>query len=158
MRAQADILHSLQYLKTRFLGLTKCHPIFRSCGSSPWEVEKATTQACLLSGRYRVESLSGHWVPWNRVGNCSLHMCWGTPMFHKGPVESFLISCPSLSTTRHDLAEYNRSFLKTYPDLVPLVDECLCMDPVQFWVDCSPRPPVMTCSAGGGGGYLVCLV
>ena len=75
LRAEVDILHSLQYLKTRFLGLTKCHPIFRSCGSSPWEVEKATTQAHLLSGRYKVESLSGHWVPWNRGGNCSLPMC-----------------------------------------------------------------------------------
>ena len=43
IRAKADALTSLQYLKTRFMGLTKCHPMFTSCGSSPWEVEKATT-------------------------------------------------------------------------------------------------------------------
>ena len=42
---------SLLYLKTRFLGLTKCHHKFRSCGSSPWQIEKVTTQARLLSGR-----------------------------------------------------------------------------------------------------------
>ena len=78
-------------------------------------------------------------------------------MCHKGTVESFLISCPSLSTTRHDLAEYNRSFLKTYPDLVPLVDECLGMDPVQFWVDCSTMPPVITAVQVEGEGIMCAL-
>ena len=69
LRAKADSLTSLQYLRTKFLGLTKCHPLFRSCGASPWEAEKATTQARLLSGRYRVDTLSGHWIPWNREGS-----------------------------------------------------------------------------------------
>ena len=45
LRSKADSLISLQYLKTEFMGLTRCHPLYRSCGSSPWEVEKATTQA-----------------------------------------------------------------------------------------------------------------
>ena len=67
MRTKADSLPSLQYLKTSFLGLTKCHPLFRSCGSSPWELEKATTQARILSGCFRVEALTGHWVPWNTL-------------------------------------------------------------------------------------------
>ena len=75
MRSKADTLPSLQYLRTRFLGLTKCHPLFRSCRSSPWELEKATTQARILSGRFRVEALTGHWVPWNREGMCSLPEC-----------------------------------------------------------------------------------
>ena len=66
LRTKADSLTSLQYLRTKYMGLSKCHPIFRSCGSSPWEVEKGTSQARLLSGRYRVEALSGHWVPGNR--------------------------------------------------------------------------------------------
>ena len=71
LRTKADTLSSLQYLRTKYLGLSKCHPIFRSCGSSPWEVEKGTTQARLLSGRFRVEALTGHWVPWNREGLCT---------------------------------------------------------------------------------------
>ena len=75
MRSKADTLPSLQYLRTRFLGLTKCHPLFSSCRSSPWELEKATTQARILSGRFRVEALTGHWVPWNREGMCSLPEC-----------------------------------------------------------------------------------
>ena len=58
LRTQASSLPSLRYLRTEYLGLTRCHPIFTTCGSSPWEVEKATTQARLLSGRYRMEALS----------------------------------------------------------------------------------------------------
>ena len=67
LREKADSLSFLKYLRTSFMGLTRCHPIFLTCGSSPWETEKAVTQGRLLSGRYRVDSLSGHWVPWNRV-------------------------------------------------------------------------------------------
>ena len=61
--SQADNLSSLKYLQTNFLGLTTCHPMFRLCCSSPREVKKASCQARLLSGRYRVEALSGHWTP-----------------------------------------------------------------------------------------------
>ena len=85
LRTQACSLSSLRYLKTEYLGLTKCHPIFTTCGSFSWEVENTTTtQARLLTSRYRVEALSGHWVPWNRTGICSLPTCWGTEANHKG--------------------------------------------------------------------------
>ena len=75
LRSKASTLTSLKFLKTQYLGLTKCHPIYSTCGSSPWEVEKATTQARMLSGRYRVEALTGHWVACNREGLCSLPAC-----------------------------------------------------------------------------------
>ena len=143
LREKAESLPSLQYLQTLFLGLTRCHPLFWSCGNSPWETEKATTQARLLSGRYRVEALSGHWVPWNREGMCSLPLCWRTDQEHKGTIESFLLSCPSLSTTRASLTEFRDNFLTSNPDLLPLVTECVMTDPVQFWVDCSTMPQVI---------------
>ena len=107
LRAKANTLISLKYLKTEYLGLTKCHPIFTTSGSNPWEVEKATTQARLISGRYRVEALSGHWTPWNRGGMCSLS--------HKGTVESLLLSCPSLSPTRETLMNMCWSFMIKAP-------------------------------------------
>ena len=144
LRVKADSLPSLQYLRTQFLGLTKCHPLFRSCGASPWEAEKATTQARLLSGRYRVDTLSGHWIPWNREGLCTLPGCWGTPESHKGTLEAFLISCPSLATTRAGLEDYMSSFLKANPSLVNLVRQCLAISAVQFWLDCSTMPPVIS--------------
>ena len=144
MRKQADTLPSLQYMQTRFLGLTRCHPLYRSCKSSPWELEKATTQARLLSGRFRVEALTGHWVPWNRQGLCSLPDCWNTAHSHKGTVESFLMSCPSLANTRAELHVFQSSFLQTNPGLANLVRQCLAISAVQFWLDCSTMAPVIT--------------
>ena len=144
MRTKASSLTSLRYLKTEYLGLSKCHSIFTTCGSSPWEVEKATTQARLLSGRYRVEALSGHWVPWNRGGLCSLPTCWGSEESHKGTVESLLLSCPSLSTTRANLMQFCWSFLHKFPLLISLVRACLALDPAQFWLDCSTMAPVIS--------------
>ena len=144
LRSEADLLPSLLYLNTRYLGLTKCHPIFRSCGSSPWEVEKAVTQARLLSGRYRLEALSGHWIPWNKGGLCSLPGCWNTAASHKGTVEEFLLSCPSLGPTRLSLANYNRIFLCANPHLEDLMNKCLMLDPIQFWIDCSTMGEVIS--------------
>ena len=144
LRKQASSLSSLRYLKTEYLGLTMCHPIFTTCGSSPWEVEKATTQARLVSGRYRVEALSGHWVPWNKEGLCSLPACWGSDDNHKGTVESLLLSCPSLSDTRADMMELLWTSLNRFPKLLSLAKTCFAMDPVQFLLDCSTMSPVIT--------------
>ena len=114
-----------------------------SCASSPWEVEKATSQSRLISGRYRVESLTGHWNPGNREGLCTLPLCLATSGSHKGTVESFLLSCPSLSSSRQALVEFSMNYLLSYPDLLPLMYECLAADPVQFWLDCSTMPQVI---------------
>ena len=154
LRSQAEALPSLKYIQTHYLGLTKCHPLFRTCASSPWEVEKATTQARLLSGRYRLESLTGHWEPWNREGMCSLPDCWKTPAQHKGTVESFLLSCPSLSTIRLDMVDFTNCFLQENPGLAPLVNDCLALDAVQFWLDCSTLPPVIAAAQKSGDALL----
>ena len=154
LRAKASTLPSLKNLKTEYLGLTKCHPIFTTCGSSPWEVEKATTQARLLSGRYRVEALSGHWTPWNKGGLCSLPGCWNTANSHKGTVESLLLSCPSLSSTRDDLVHLTWSYLIRFPQLSPVIRSCLTLDPVQFWLDCSSMAPVISAIQQYGEGVL----
>ena len=117
-------------------------PLFRSCRSSPWEVEKATTQARLLSGRFRLEALTGHWVPWNREGMCTLPDCWGKTASNKGTVTFFLLSCPSLTFTRISMNLFNTSFLLADPHLIQVVKECLVIDPVQFWLACSTMAPV----------------
>ena len=155
LRSQADSLSLLRCVQTRFLGLTRCHPLFRSCGASPWEVEKATSQARLLSGRYRVESLTCHWTPDNREGLCSLPSCWGTPDAHKGTVECLLLTCPSLSTTRNALTEYTMAYLSSYPLLLPLVLDCLASDPVQFWLDCSTMPAVIKAVQAAGEEFVL---
>ena len=40
-----------KYFKSNFMSLTATHPVFSSCGSSPYEVAKAKIQARCLSGR-----------------------------------------------------------------------------------------------------------
>ena len=126
--------------------------------STPWEVEKATSQARMLSGRYRIESLTGHWVPWNREGLCTLPDCWATPLSHKGTIESFLLSCPSLASSRQALREHNQAILHPYPDLLLLVSACLELDQAQFWLDCSTMPPVITAVQLWGEGPLFALL
>ena len=143
LQSKADSLPSLCYLRTGFMSLTWSHPLFLTCGSSPWEVEKAVTQSRLLSGRYRLEALSGHWTAWNRAGLCSLPECWATPASHKGTVEAFLMTCPSLSATRVELTIANCRFLHDHPHLEEVVTECLSVNPVQFWLDCSTMHPVI---------------
>ena len=125
--------------------------------SQTWEVEKATSQARLLSGRYRVESLTGHWVPSNREGLCTLPCCWGTPEAHRGTVECLLLSCPSLSVTRQALLETTYRYLHDHP-LLPLVQECLSCDPVQFWLDCSTMPSVIRASQTFKGVNVICVL
>ena len=143
LQSKADSLPSLCYLRTGFMSLTTCHPLFLSCGSSPWEVEKAVIQSRLLSGRYRLEALSGHWTPGNKDGMCSLPECWATPASHKGNVEAFLLTCPSLSPTRDELTISSQRFLHDNPHLDKLVSRLL-INPVQFWVDCSTMHPVIS--------------
>ena len=154
LRTKASCLSSLRYLKTEYLGLTKCHPIFTTCGSSPWEVEKATTQARMLSGRYRVDALTGHWVPWNREGLCSLPACWTSESNHQGTLESLLLSCPSLSETRADMMQLCWSFLDRFPQVSLLATACWALDPVQFLLDCSTMVPVISAVQRDGTGVL----
>ena len=143
LQSKADSLRSLGYLRTRFMSLTRSHPLFLSCGSSPWEVEKAVTQSRLLSGRFRLEALSGHWTPGNRAGLCSLPECWATPASHKGTVEAFLLTCPSLSATRAELAIVSFMCMPDHPHLEEVVTMCLAVNPVQFWLDCSTMHTVI---------------
>ena len=46
--------------------------------------------------------------------------------------------------TRGALTEYSLTFLQAYPLLLPLALECLALDPVQFWLDCSTMPGVIS--------------
>ena len=159
LQTKADSLLSTSYMKTGFMSLTVTHPIFTSCASNPWETEKAVTQARLLSGRYRLESLSGHWTPGNKEGLGTLPNCWGTASSsHKGNVESFLLTCPSLAHVRTELAISNLRFLHDHPHLEDTVRQCLVSDEVQFWLDCSTMPLVISAVQGEGGKVLELLL
>ena len=80
-----------------------------------------------------------------------LPSCWNTDEAHKGTVESFLLSCPSLSPIRETLKEYSMSYISNkYPHLITLATQCLSDDPVQFLLDCSTIPAVITAHQAEG--------
>ena len=109
MREPAVALSSLKYLKTGYLGLYKCHPIYSSCGSSPWEIQKACIQARLFSGRYRLERLTSRFTK-DSSRCCALKFCQDPNTAHEGNLENFFLSCTSLAPARR---EFNL-FLQNY--------------------------------------------
>ena len=111
----------------------------------------------LLSGRYRLEALSAHWMPGNKEGLCTLPGCWGTSASHKGTVENFLTSCPSLSNTRQSLVQFTQAFLIANNHLAEIVEQCLSSEPVQFWLDCKTISVVISEVQRQGEGILVGL-
>ena len=115
------------------------------------------SQARLLSGRYRVEALSGHWTPWNKEGMCLLPACWKTPSSHLGTVKAFLLSCASLSHTTNALEHLTVQFFQKNNILQTLVPECLQNDPVQFYLDCSTMPAVISTVQEHGEALLASL-
>ena len=139
LSSEAESLSSLRYLETRYLSLNKCHPLFSTCGSSYWDIEKA-----ISSGRGRLESLKRHWTPWNKEGFCTLPECWRTSVSHQGTIEAFLLSCPFLTLTRQFLVTYIQSVITTNSHLAEVISECLKLNEVQFWLDCSVMAPVIS--------------
>ena len=92
LRAEAKPLPSLQYFKPDYMSLVKPHPIWTSCGSNPFEVNKAVIQARMLSGRYITDQLARHWTS-NSAGFCTLPNC---SMNTYGSLEHLLLVCPAL--------------------------------------------------------------
>ena len=137
-------LTSLKYLKTEFISLRKCHPIYTTCGLNTHEIEKAVTQGRLLSGRVKFERLARHFTT-NTAGLCSLSSFWGTSLAHVGDIEHFLLSCPSLEIKRAYLRSQIQNFYIDHPELSDLIRECLDSDPVQFLLDCSVMQQVILC-------------
>ena len=79
------------------MSLQKTHPLWQTCGSNPFEVDKAVIQARMLSGRYQTDQLARHWSS-NTEGICQLPSCTGREV---GSLEHFLLFCPALQSVRN---------------------------------------------------------
>ena len=96
LRNEANNLTSVPYFKPQFMSLTSPHPIWTSCGSSPFESHKAITACRMISGKYLTDRLQRHWTQ-NREGLCLLPTC--TPS-SEGSLEHILLHCTALTKTR----------------------------------------------------------
>lgn len=70
LRAEAAPKPSLLFFKPSFMSLSTPHPMFTTCGSNPFETNKSTCQSALISGRFKTDLLSRHWVKDNPEGYC----------------------------------------------------------------------------------------
>ena len=147
LRAEANQLTSLKFFNPAFMSLDSPHPLWLTAGSNPYEVNKATIQARMLSGRYRSESVCRHWSS-NKAGLCLLPNCSSTEKIEDIP--HILISCPSLTTIRSKMIKFFSDFSAKlqYPAAV-IIDRFLSSNDVifqtQFLLDCSTLPGVISC-------------
>ena len=102
LRTEASTRSSLFYFKPEFMSLSNPHPMFLSCSSNSFETNKSICQAALLSGRFKTDYLSRHWVKENPEGYCVL--C--THLQLQDTLEHFLILCENLSPTRLNILQY----------------------------------------------------
>ena len=130
---------SLKYFHPAYMSLSQTHPLFTSCGSSPYEISKAVVQARYLSGRARVESLTKHWDKANKAGTCPL--CRSIQPT-EGTIEHVLLSggCPALVDARLSMMSLIQAYLVSHPYLFPIFQSLWGKDDVQtmqFLLDCS---------------------
>ena len=149
LRGQAFFLRdkSLRYFNPNFMSLSRTHPIFLTCGSSPYELSKAVIQARALSGRARVESLTKHWDK-NNDGICSL--CRNIRPT-EGTIEHLLLlgGCPALVEARLSMISMIQSYLVPRPYLLPIFRSHFGNDDLttmQFLLDCSVLPDIISIS------------
>ena len=72
---EASERDSLEFFKPQFLSLSRPHPLWTTCASNPWEIDKALIVMRLLSGQYISDCLARiarHWSKENPDGLCLL--------------------------------------------------------------------------------------
>ena len=147
LRAQALTMQSssLRYFKADYMSLTKPHPIWSTCGSNPYEVNKAIVQAKMLTGRYVTDQLARHWRG-NTSGMCTTPSCPGTEV---GSLEHLLLFCPALEQERAQIKRLCSTISMESFDLYTIINSVLCADTsvekvMQFLLDCSNLPAVIS--------------
>ena len=155
LRAEASLLSSLQHFQPNYMSLIKPHPLWLTAGASSYEVIKATIQAKMLSGRYRTELFCSHWSQ-NKAGVCLLSSCNGR--FVPEDLPHILRDCPQLEETRlqlkHFTAKYSTNLHESITDIVQQFTDPSHPQNIQFLLDCSSLPVVITLSQQLGGDVL----
>ena len=121
--------------------LDKPHLLWRTCGANSYELNKATVQAKLLSGRFRTEKLLSHLAAGNSQF-CQLHP--GTQTV--GDLNHFLADCPSLAFRRKLLFEYWDRISSANPvayNIIQIMKTTNQQIFLQFVLDCSVMPEVI---------------
>ena len=138
------MLPSLEYFKPNFMSLSQPHPHWLYAGS-PFEVRKAVITARMISGRYRTDLLSKHWVRDNPDGLCRLPGCSD----QVGSLHHILLCCPALAESRASMIRMWSNFMVSKPTLLDVVKEYTITKEssfLQFLLDPSCLPLVLSSS------------
>ena len=129
LRADAKLLSSLLYFRPNFMSLDSPHPLWLTAGTNPYEVNKATIQARMLSGRYRCELLCRHWSS-NKAGLCLLPDCKDPGTCEDLP--HILIACKSLIPIRTRIRLFFSNFISTRHAISNIVSSFLNSEDLHF--------------------------
>ena len=123
LRAEAESMSSMKYFKSELYSLTRCHYIWSTAASNPYECSKSTVLARMISGRFRSEALCRHWST-NRSGNCRAPSCYQI----YGTLEHLLVSCPALDSVRERLNTMWLDKSVMFPSLHATIRDILVSD------------------------------
>ena len=136
LRFETEQLQSLEYFQPTFMSLRTPHPLWLTASSSPTKVVMAIQQVRLLSGRYRLDSLTSHWT--NSSGHCRLSPLCNT----SEDIIHFLKTCSALDQTRRKLYTFTEEYCASHPVITSIIETyCThtteCRRFCKFILDCS---------------------
>ena len=144
LEASNPDLTSLRFFKPSFMSLLTPHPLWATCSSNPYEINKAVIQARMLSGRYITDQLSRHWTN-NKTGSCLIPGCSTQDV---GSLEHLLLHCTALEEPRNKTIKLCHDVVKDAPVLKDLIQDVLHNPDynqlMQLLLDCSVLPCVIT--------------
>ena len=141
LRREAEPLDSLCYFNPKYMSLSQPHPLWTTCGSNSYEVNKACIQAKYLSGRFRTDTLLNHFCKENSKF-CQLH-----PEDQQlGDLVHHLLLCPALAERRALIFDYWDSLTaSSLPcrNIINTMKAAPVKTFMQFILDCSVLPEVI---------------
>ena len=143
LEASDPNLTSLTFFKPCFMSLHAPHPLWTTCSSNPFEINKAVVQARMLSGRYITDQLSRHWTS-NKSGSCLIPGCTNQDV---GSVVHLLLHCSALQEPRKKMIDLCLNISEETPVLQGLIQDILHNPDenqlMQLLLDCSVLPSVI---------------
>ena len=122
LRDDAERLPSLKFFKPSFMSLKSTHPLW-TAAESPFEVQKASVVAEMLSGRYVTDHRARHWNQENPDGLCQLCRFEDSLSTDLGTLEHMLLSCKVLQAVRENANALWISYLEEKPHLCQIVED-----------------------------------
>ena len=139
----AEELPSLAHLRLTHMSLSRPSPLLTSCSASQNEVQKATVQLRMASGRYRTCWLRRYWSG-DPTGRCQVPGC--APDTPGTLVHLATGQCQALTAASGEAAASWAKYSSSRPYILPLLESAANSDPqvfLAFLLNPSTHPSVL---------------